>query len=206
MERLLTVFVLVSIIFIPAGISAQTCDSLAFNVTAELSSDPGFEGWYKYTITGYWAVSGVEQGGALSNFLLSLGTECPCLCQEGEEVAFPYPAGTSNGIDGDDQPCDGVEYLGEVECGGYEDITTEDVLKLEVIEGLCEPDDSGSGTWAFYSTMPPLDSAVYTDAAYIKYGEMFCYGDITGELPDCYDCMPTETSEQSWGAVKTIYR
>jgi hypothetical protein len=202
MKCLLTAIAIAILAFSPARVVAQSCDSLAFEVTAELSADPGFEGMYKYTLTGYWAVSGVEQGSALSNFIISLGIECPCLCQEGEEVLFPYPAGTSTGVDDEEEPCDYAEFIGEVQCGGYEDITTDDIIKFELTEGLCEPVDSGSGTWVLYSTMPPMDPAVFSDAVIMKYGEMFCVGDISGELPDCYDCMTTDASEESWGAIK----
>ncbi|MDD3641957.1 MAG: hypothetical protein PHQ19_00615 [Candidatus Krumholzibacteria bacterium] len=207
MSRIVTASVFAVLLLLPAALSAQSCDALEFTVSAEPSTDPGFEGWYKYTVSGYWAVSGVEEGGGLSNFLFSLGMECPCLCDPDydAEIGFPAPAGTSTG-EYDDAPCDNVEYIGEAECGGYEDITTDDVIKFEVLAGECEPVDSGTGTWVFYSTLPPLDDAVYGNAVMIKYGEMTCWGDLSGQLPDCWDCISVGTSEQSWGATKTIYR
>ena len=209
MHRLIILLLLVGFISVAtADASAQTCDSLSFEVSAELTSDPGYEGMYKYTISGYWGVSGVEQGWGLSYLLFSLGTECPCLCDSTLEVIhFPDPAGTSTGIDTDtEEPCE-VVYLGFVECNGLEDITTDDVIKFEVPDNqTCEPIHYGTGTWIFYSTMPPLPWDEYVNAGMIKYGEMMCWGNISGQFPDCYQCIPVSTEDSSWGRIKSIYR
>jgi hypothetical protein len=188
--------------------NAQTCDSLSFDVSAELTYDPGYEGLYKYTISGYWEVSGVEQGWGLSYLLFSLGTSCPCLCDSTLDVIyFPDPAGTSTGIDNiTEEPCE-VIYQGYLECNGLEDITTDDVVKFEVPDNqTCEPTHYGTGTWIFYSTMPPLPWDEYINAAMLKYGEMMCWGDISGQLPNCFECVPTSVERSTWGKIKSIYR
>ena len=80
MNRLVLLLAGVLIICASANVSALTCDSLSMDVTAELSNDVGFEGMYKYTVTGSWAVSGAEQGEGLSYLMFSLGAACPCIC------------------------------------------------------------------------------------------------------------------------------
>jgi hypothetical protein len=187
--------------------SAQTCDSLSFGVSAVLSNDAGFEGMYKYTISGYWEVSGVEEGGGLSNLLFSLGASCPCLCDSTSQViSFPDPAGTSTGVDNNtEEPCE-LGYLGFIECNGLEDITTDVVVKFEVPDNVpCEPIQSGTGTWIFYSTLPPMNWNQYSGAVTLKYGEMLCSGDLSGQLPFCHDCIPVQTEERTWGAIKSLY-
>lgn len=211
MYRNKIMFFLVLIVLVPlvqVDALAQTCDSLSFEVTAELTDDPGYEGMYKYAITGYWGLSGVEQGGGLSYFLFPLGVHCPCLCDStSEEIYFPDPAGTSTGIDDiTEEPCEAV-YLGFVECNGLEDITNDDVIKYEASSNTtCFPIAYGNGTWVFYSTMPPLPWNEYPDAVIVKYGEMICTGDITGQLPSCTECIPVPTENSSWGQMKSIYK
>ena len=51
MYRNTIMFFLVLIVFVSlvqVDALAQTCDSLSFEVTAELTDDPGYEGMYKY--------------------------------------------------------------------------------------------------------------------------------------------------------------
>ena len=197
----------ISIVFVSVDASAQSCDLLSFDVSAELTNDAGFEGMYKYTIAGSWEVSGVEQGWGLSYLLFSLGANCPCLCDSTSEVIyFSDPAGTSTGVDNiTEEPCE-VQYLGFVECNGLEDITNDDVVKFEVPDNqTCEPIHYGTGTWIFYSTMPPLPWDEYTNTVFFKYGEMLCTGGFSGQLPSCYECIPVPTEERSWGSIKAIY-
>ena len=195
-------------LFVSADSFAQSCDSLSFDVSAAPSSDPGFEGMYKYTITGYWEGSGVEQGWGLSYLLFSLGATCPCVCDSTSEViSFPDPGGTSTGVDNTTEgPCE-VEYLGFLECNVREDITTDVVVKFEVPDNVsCEPIHSGTGTWIFYSTLPPADWNQYSNAVTLKYGEMSCSGDLSGRLPFCQDCNLVGTEEKTWGTIQSLYR
>ena len=209
MHRLIMLLVAVGlIVFVSVGADADVCDSLLFEVSAELTNDPGFEGLYKYTVSGYWEVSGVEQGWGLSYILFSLGNECPCLCDSTSGgVYFPEPAGTSEGIDNDtEEPCEAA-YLGLVECNGLEDITTDVVIKFEVPDNQsCEPIHQGTGTWIFYSTMLPLPEGDYIDTIIIKYGEMLCDGVHFCEPPNCYENAPVSTENSSWGSIKLIVR
>jgi hypothetical protein len=98
-------------------------------------------------------------------------------------------------------------YLGSTECDGLEDITTDAVIKYEVPDNVdCEPIHYGTGTWIFYSTMPPLSGGEYTDKIFIKYGEVMCDGTHYCEPPDCYQCVTVSAKEGSWGAIKIIHR
>lgn len=206
MHRLLILLGAISIVFMSVDASALDCDSLAVDVTAEITNDAGFEGMYKYTITGYWEVSGAEQGEGLSNLLFSLGGECPCVCDaQSPAVLFPNPAGTSTGLDGDDNPCQ-VVYQAFVECNGLEDITDDVVLKYEVPDNQdCEPIAMGSGVWIFYSTLEPLAANVYPNGAFIKFGETICNGPMSGQLPSCHECLPVSTEQKSWGSIKAKF-
>ncbi len=188
---------------LPITVSAQNCVSIDIGVTAELSVDPGYEGLYKYTISGSWDYGDVPY--AVSYLMFSLGTECPCLCDSSISiVSFPTIAGTSTGEDNHGDPCE-ARYRGMIECSGL--LETDDVVvKYEVLGEFCLPVNTGTGTWVFYSSMPPLPWAEYPDAVYVKYNDAICTGTLTGQLPDCYECVPVSVEEQSWGALKSIYR
>jgi hypothetical protein len=190
------------IALLPVTISAQNCESIEIEVTAEVSTDPGYEGLYKYTISGNWEVSGVD---AVSYVMFSLGAECPCLCDSNiSTVYFPNTAGTSTGEDHKGGPCE-ARYTGFIECSGL--LETDDiVLKYEVLGASCDPMEIGTGTWIVYSSMSPQPWAEYPDAVYVKYGDNICTGTLTGELPDCYECIPVSVEEKNWGTLKSIYR
>ena len=190
------------IALLPVTISAQNCDLIEIGVTAEVSVDPGYEGMYKYTISGNWDVDGV---GAVSYFLFSLGVECPCLCDSSASmVYFPNTAGTSTGENNKGGACE-VRYNGFIECTGL--VETDDiVLKYEVFGASCDPMETGTGTWIVYTTMAPLPWAEYPDAVYVKYGSNICTGTLVGQLPNCLECIQVSTDQKTWGAVKSMYR
>jgi hypothetical protein len=190
------------IALLPVTLSAQNCDLVEIEVTATLSMDSGYEGLYKYTISGNWEVDGV---GAVSHFLFSLGAECPCLCDSSiGMVYFPNTAGTSTGENNKGEACE-ARYNGFVECSGL--LETDDVvLKYEVLGASCDPVETGSGTWIIYSTMSPLPWAEYPDAVYVKYDNNICTGTLTGQLPNGLECFPVSTDKSSWGKLKSLYR
>jgi hypothetical protein len=190
------------IALLPVTVSAQNCTLVDIEVSAELSTDPGYEGMYKYTMTGSWELDGV---GAISYVLFSLGAECPCLCDSlVDMVYFENTAGTSTGETTRGDACE-ARYNGFIECDGL--LETDDVaLKYEVLGNMCDPKEAGTGTWFFYSTLSPLPYAEYTDAVYFKYGENLCTGTLTGQLPNCLECIQVPTEDKTWGAIKSIYR
>ena len=190
------------IALLPVTVSAQNCTLIEIEVTAEVSVDPGYEDMYKYTFSGSWEVEGA---GAVSYMMFSLGAECPCLCDSTiGMVSFPNTAGTSTGENNRGGACE-ARYNGFVECDGL--LETDDiVLKYEVLGASCDPVQTGTGTWIVYSTMAPLPWAEYPDAVYVKYGNNICTGPLTGQLPDCLECVQVSTDDKSWGAVKSLYR
>jgi len=196
-----------ALVLSPVNISAQACDSVSIQVTAEIATDPGYEGLYKYTFSGYWQAAEPGAGVNVSYFLFSLGAECPCLCDSSySEIYFPKTAGTSSGIhDPGGQPCE-AKFVGSLLCEGKQGVTTDNVVNFEAQIRDCEPGASGTGEWIFYSTMAPLPWAEYPNAIIIKHGGTHCTGDLSGQLPDCFECSEVSTEEGSWGSIKTIYR
>ena len=190
------------IALLPVTVSAENCVLIDIEVTAEVSMDPGYEGMYKYTISGNWEVDGV---GGVSHVLFSLGAECPCFCDSSiSMVYFPTTAGTSTGENNKGDVCE-ARYNGFIECSGL--LETDDiVLKYEVSTANCDPKEIGTGTWIVYSTMAPLPWAEYPDAVYVKYDAKLCTGTLTGQLPNCFDCVQVSTEDKTWGAVKSLYR
>ena len=183
---------------------AGPCASGDMTVTASFPNDLGFEGLYKYTITGSWE-TGAQQG--LSHISFTYQLECPCVCDTSEVgsafASFPIPAGTATGTDSLDNPCT-VEFLGLSECNGDGTISSTDpAIKFEIPDDtVCNTGNTGTGTWCFYSVLPPLPSNTYIDATYIKFGNNECTLDLVGELPNCTACGPVPIENSTWGQIK----
>jgi hypothetical protein len=196
---LLSVLVLAAL----AGPASATddCATLSMTVTAELSSDPGFEGLWKYTVTGSWDVT--RFGLSHLDFFLAL-KNLECICDP-RVVKFGTPAGTSTGINAGG-PC--VEsYAGVYNCMGDPSIPAElaaPTIKFNPVTPDCEPGVSGSGTWFFYSPFSPAPASFYPDAVAVKHGQEICLGDLFGQMP-LGDCT-TPAAAKSWGSLKAIYR
>ena len=185
----------------PASATVPTCATLEMTVTAELSTDPGFEGLYKYTVTGCWDVS--QFGLSHIDFFLQL-KDLECICNEGV-VKFPTPGGTSDGVS-DEGACK-VTYTGIYNCKGDPTVPAElnaPTVKFDADEGDCEPGVTGCGTWVFYSPFQPGPYSVDPEGAAIKHGQDVCLGTLKGTLPVA-DCS-TPAGPTSWGNVKALYR
>ena len=185
----------------PASADIPSCPTLEMTVTAELSSDPGFEGLYKYTVTGCWDVS----GSALSHidFFLQL-KDLECICDP-RVVKFPTPGGTSDGY-GSEGACK-VTYSGEYNCKGDPTVPSQlnaPTVKFNADEGDCEPGVTGCGSWVFYSPFAPGPYSEDPTGAAIKHGQDVCVGTLKGTMPVA-DCS-TPASPTSWGNVKALYR
>jgi hypothetical protein len=181
---------------------AADCVSAAMSVTATVSNDPGFVGLWKYCISGSWNVGAPP---ALSHINFYAGLQaCECVCDP-RVIKFDSPAGTSTG---DPDNCK-VVYNGEYLCNGDPSIPPElqaPAVKFEYKSEACEPSTSGTGTWCFYSPLPPSPATVHPDAVVIKYGaNNSCTGDLTGQLPSC-DCQTDVRTKHTWGSLKLIYR
>jgi hypothetical protein len=182
--------------------AVDDCASVSMTVTASQPNDPGFEGLYKYTVTGSWDIT--QFGLSHIDFFLAL-KNLECICDPAV-VKFPLVPGTSNGSS-EAGPCT-VYYDGQYNCMG--DPTVPQELRAPTIkfnandDNGCEPGVTGTGTWTFYSPFPPAPYAVYPDGVAIKHGGQVCTGDLVGQMP-LGDCS-TPAEAKSWGGVKAIYR
>jgi hypothetical protein len=188
----------------PRPADAQTsgdCALIDVTVSAAISNDPGFVGYYKYTVSGTWDVTRL----GLSHLDIFIEMqECACKC-DGSLFKFNAPAGTSNGLNSSVGLCT-VQYEGEYLCRQDPSIPDEfasPTVKFDAT-GACEPLTVGSGTWYFYSLFPPSPFSVYADAVAIKHGRGTCTGDLRGTLPVCDCSVPAES--RTWGQMKVLYR
>ena len=181
---------------VPARAGDVAC--VSGTVTVSQPNDLGFEGLYKYCVTASWDVG--QFGLSHIDFFLELAN-CECACDAGL-VQFATPSGTSNG---EPEPCT-VEYEGEYLCTGDPSIPDDmngPVVKHNAIsEDDCEAGTAGTGTWCFYTSLPP--APVSGHAVAIKHGQEVCYGQIVGQLPMCQCSTPAHHS--SWGRMKAVYR
>ena len=202
MRNWIRLFVLAGCLAIASpALAVDECAELSVTVSAQISTDPGFEGLYKYTVTGSWDVT--RFGLSHIDFFLQL-KDLECICDPAV-VKFGTPAGTSNGVS-DDGPCI-VNYEGLYFCMGDPSIPAElqaPTIKFNSINGDCEPGTTGTGTWVFYSPFPPAPYSVDPEGAAIKHGQLVCVGQLAGTMP-MGDCS-TPTRAMSWGSVKANYR
>jgi len=193
-------------LFMPRPSHAQAitytpCPTISAHVAATNAVDPAHVGLYKYTITVTWDVGSHDP----SHLDLLVGlSDCACVC-DARLFRFDAPAGTSTGVNGTGS-CT-VPYAGVYACKGdpsIKDMTTGPAVKFVPDETLCSTDETGTGTFAFYSPLPPGPSQVQPNAVAIKHGTDTCYGPLIGALPVC-DCS-VPASLTSWGKMKDFYR
>lgn len=190
---------LLTAFFLTPAAHAGSC--LSGTITSEPAQDPEFEGLTKYTVEFTWDVTGFSTP---SHFDLFLALEtCDCIC-DGNVIVFPTPAGTSTGS-GPSGPCT-VTYDGEFLCDGDPSLPgdTRPVVKWEIPEQECEPDETGSATFCFYSIFDPTGDENTVSAAGIKHGTDFCEGTLTGPRPDCTCFVSVDPA--TWGTIKSVYR
>jgi hypothetical protein len=167
--------------------------------TAELSTDPGFEGLWKYCFdinwnTNLWGAQG------LSHADVFLGLEdCATACDPGR-FAFADTVGSGGGEGG----CT-VYYQGEFLCDGEPHFPQfpYPTVKFEYYSGDCEPGAANSAHVCFYSVFVPAPPAVHPDALGIKFGLNTGTGPLEGPLPMC-EVSPVD--ETTWGTIKHLYR
>ncbi len=170
-------------------------------ITAELSDDPGFPGYYKYTLTLSWDLEKHE----LSHLDFFLALEnCECLCDP-RFIEFGAVAGHSESVT-DGVACDS-DYHGEYVCMGDPSLPSSfwaPAVKFEPEDQSCGGGVTGSGVFCFYSLMPPYDLPVLPGGLAIKHGQDICVGDLAGQIPTCDCALPNRAS--TWGEVKASYR
>jgi len=168
---------------------------------AEINIDNPEIGVWKYTLTVEWDGEGTH---ALSHLDLLLGFGSHnCECDE-FLFAFDDPAGQSDGEY--DWRCCTVYYEGFFECNGDPSIPGDEgeIIKFEPYEEDCEPGKAGTGVFTFYSDWQPEEVETPNQLLLYKFGQLYCYGELTGELP-VLGCEHVAADPSSWGEVKSQY-
>jgi hypothetical protein len=175
------------------------CASGTITVTA--SVDPAFPNQFKYCVSASWNLGQHE----LSHLDVFLGLpDCPCICDP-RFIGFNTPAGSSTPT-GDSCVLD---YTGQYVCKG--DPSLPPGMNGPAVKFIpdpnnltCDPSISGSGTFCFYSPMPPQAPTTHTNAIAIKHGQEVCYATLEGSLPSCDCALPAQS--MTWGCMKSMYR
>ena len=179
------------------GLALAAC-SISGTITASPNPDPLGPAWV------YTAVINWDTGSqyALSHMGLWLDVAGGnCSCQDFQQaISFGSPIGTSG------TSCL-VDYYGELNCQGDPSIpgVAGIVLKLEPVEDVCEAGVMGQGTFVFTSNLGP--AAIDEDALTLedKFSTRYCFGSLSGDFPSM-PCNPVSTDDESWGAVKGMFR
>ena len=177
------------------------CPTLSAQVVVSTPNDPGFIGLYKYTVTLSWDVGTHDPSHV--DVLVGL-TDCACVC-DSRLFKFGVPAGLSTGVNASGN-CQ-VPYAGTYVCKGdpsIQNMTAGPAIKFTPDETLCSTNETGSGTFVFYSPLPPGAPQIQDNAIAIKHGTDTCYGSLMGPLPMCDCTVPAQAA--SWGKMKDIYR
>jgi hypothetical protein len=180
------------------GVSAHANPDCWANGTAQLATETGFEGYWKYC----YDVSWVELPNGVSHLdVFLLLDDCVTVCDPGY-FTFADTVGTGPGCN--DEPCT-VYYYGLFECNGDPSIgVNTPLVKFEPYgDGHCEPDKAGTAYLCFYSMAPPVQAGSFSDVIAIKFGPNSDTGDLSGVLPSC---VTTGTDDASWSQVKALYR
>lgn len=188
---ILRIVVVALLILSPAAALAQCVSG---TVTSELQTTGPFAGLYKYTVDLTWDT---PQG--LSNITMDCNFGlCPdFICSQ--TFAFESIAGTS---DGEPAPCT-VDYVGEFNCNGNPSIGwTDPIIKWDAVySGGCEPGNTGTGTFCFYTNMGPSPNQE-TPLFLIKNGQQVCQGMLVG---DCPTGCPVPVQHKTLGGLKADY-
>ncbi|MGH7340663.1 MAG: hypothetical protein ACREKH_09255, partial [Candidatus Rokuibacteriota bacterium] len=154
-----------------------TAACVSGEMTAEVAPGPEFAGLYKYTLSVTWDLD--QHDLSHLDFFLKL-ENCECICNQ-QFIQFGTPAGHSSS-----GGCD-TEYAGEYVCMGDPALPPSfwaPAVKFEPSSG-CEPGLQGTGTFCFYSPMPPVQTAPQPDGLVIKHGQDICAGTLVGQVPGC---------------------
>jgi hypothetical protein len=119
-------------------------------------------------------------------------------------IRFASPAGSASPAD---LSCN-LDFEGQYVCKGDPSLPPAmngpAVKFLPDTSSTCDPLLAGSGTFCFYTPMPPAAPTTHSNALAIKHGSEVCYGDLVGSLPICDCALPAQGA--TWGRVKSTYR
>jgi len=195
---------MISMTFLVLLFGAQAAMAECFiGGTISASPNPDLSGpTWMYTMVVTWD-TGNNYSLSHANLLLDTagGT---CTCQDfSDALSWGSPVGSS---DGTPAPCT-VDYEGFLECSGDPSIPGVDgfLLKFEPIEEGCEPGPTGTGTFVFYSHLPPVPIDEEILSVVDKHALQYCFGHLSGDFP-AMACDPVGVESSSWGNVKGQYR
>jgi hypothetical protein len=170
-------------------------------ITADPNPDPQGPTWM-YTVVISWD-TGNNYSLSHANLLMDSSTGT-CRCQDFmDALIWDDPAGSS---DGTPMPCT-VDYQAFLECEGDPSIPEVEgiLLKFEPIEGDCEPGPTGTGTFVFYSNLPPYPINEELLSVVDKYSLEYCFGFLSGDFPTMV-CDPVGNEDSNWGELKGMFR
>jgi hypothetical protein len=177
------------------------CPVLSARSSVEYVTAGEFAGTYRYKIDLTWDLG--RRDPTHLDILVGL-LDCACVCDP-RLFRFVTPAGTSNGVNLSGACL--VSYTADYRCMGDPSIqgtTPGAAIRLHAIDDGCENDGAGTGSFVFYSPLPPGGDGMYGDAIALKQNGTTCYGVLMGYLPMC-DCT-VPAGPASWGRVKSVYR
>jgi hypothetical protein len=194
------VLVLPVLLAVPCTLLGQGAACVEGSITAEINTDHPELGDWKYTISIAW-----NSPHGLSHWDLWIDDTTNCTCEEiGMALTWEDPAGSSDGEGG----CT-VEYSAELKCSGDPSIDLDGILIKFEPSNNCEPGQTGSGEFYFYSDYPPapIQDPNSPPHGFLinKNGNSFCDGELSGVFPGL-PCNPTADEAASWGILKSIYQ
>lgn len=182
-----------------AGTAAAQCD-ISGNISAAPSGDPLLPSW-EYTLTVVWDTGTAFALSHVDLLLDAVGGTCFC-ADFAANLFLVNPAGESDGVGG----CT-VPYDVHLECSGDPSIPGADgiLLKFEPQETDCEPANTGTATFVFYSDLGPVPVDEDILSVVDKHATQYCFGNLSGEFPGMA-CNPVPDAGAAWGSVKGQYR
>lgn len=179
------------------GLALAACD-ISGTITATPNPDPMGPDWM-YTAVISWDTGSQYALSHMGLWLDIAGGTCSCSDFQ-QAISFGPVIGSS----GSSCP---VDYYGELNCSGDPSIpgVSGIVLKLEPVEGGCEPGTTGTGTFVFYSNLGPTpideDAITLVD----KFAGHYCFGSLSGDFPSM-PCNPVGAESATWGSFKGMFR
>ncbi|MFO7610384.1 MAG: hypothetical protein R6X35_14560 [Candidatus Krumholzibacteriia bacterium] len=182
-----------------AGLASAQC-SISGDIVAGPSGDPLLPAW-EYTLTVTWDTGTPYALSHVDLLLDAVGGTCFC-ADFAASLLLVNPAGSSDGVGG----CT-VPYDVHLECSGDPSIPGVDgiLLKFEPAEGDCEPANTGTAVFVFYSDLDPVPVDEDILSLVDKYATEHCFGNLSGEFPGMA-CNPVPDAGAAWGTVKGLYR
>jgi len=199
MTRCFRVLALVALLGLAGAAPVLAQCTISGNITAAPSGDPELPAW-AYTLTVTWDTDVAFALSHLDLIIDAVGGTCDCQDIQ-EALTLVNPAGSSDGVGG----CT-VNYDAFLECEGDPSIPEVDgiLLKFEPIEEGCEPADTGTGTFVFYSDLDPVPVDEDILSLVDKFALQYCFGNVTGEFPGLA-CNPVPDVDTPWGSLKGMF-